>query len=207
MTSKGRLEVICGSMFSGKTEELMRRLRRAEYAKKKVLTIKHKIDNRKSYSCIVSHDGDSREACPITSCEEGLDALMDLVDPSVDVVGIDEIQFFPDGAISILKSFVDRGIRVIVAGLDTDFRGEPFGIVPYLMAIADSVTKLHAICMVCGEEANHTQRLVQDGTPARYDESTILVGGEECYEARCRECYRIDKQPLQESQAVSGNCC
>jgi len=193
-------------MFSGKTEELMRRLRRAEYAKKKVLTIKHKIDNRKSYSCIVSHDGESREAYPITSCEEGLEALSNLADPGVNVIGIDEIQFFPDGAVSILKSFVDRGIRVIVAGLDTDFRGEPFGVVPYLMAIADSVTKLHAICMVCGEEANFTQRLVQGGRPAGYDESTILVGGQECYEARCRKCYRIEKQPHPISPAVSRKC-
>jgi len=196
MNTPGRLEVVCGSMFSGKTEELMRRLRRAEYAKKKVLTIKHKIDNRKSYSCIVTHNGESREASPVTSCEEGLDALLNLVDSTVDVIGIDEIQFFPEGTLPIIQGFVDQGKRVIVAGLDTDFRGEPFGIVPYLMAIADSVTKLHAICMVCGSEANHTQRLV-DGNPAAYHESTILVGGEECYEARCRACYRIDKQAHQ----------
>jgi len=193
MNTPGRLEVVCGSMFSGKTEEMIRRLRRAEYAKKKVLTIKHKIDNRKSYSCIVSHDGETREAYPITSCEEGLDALLNLADPSVDVIGIDEIQFFPEGTIAIIEQFIDMGKRVIVAGLDTDFRGEPFGIVPYLMAIADSVTKLHAICVVCGGEANHTQRLV-NGEPADYNERTILVGGEECYEARCRRCYRIEKQ-------------
>lgn len=192
----GCLEVVCGSMFSGKTEELMRRLRRAEYAKKTVLTIKHQIDNRKSYSCIVSHDGDSREAYPISSCEEGLSALLKLVDETIDVVGIDEIQFFPEGTVPVIHEFIGLGKRVIVAGLDTDFRGSPFGIVPDLMAIADSVTKLHAICMVCGDEANHTQRLV-DGIPARYDDSTILVGGEECYEARCRNCYKIDRHAFE----------
>ncbi|NGX57879.1 MAG: Thymidine kinase, partial [Chlamydiae bacterium] len=185
MKSRGRLEVVCGSMFSGKSEELMRRLRRAEYAKKKVLTIKHKIDNRTSYSCIVSHDGESREAYPISSCEEGLAALLDMVDSSIDVIGIDEIQFFPEGTVPIIQQFIDMGKCVIVAGLDTDFRGDPFGIIPSLMAISDNVLKLHAICMVCGDEANHTQRLV-NGEPARYDDNTILVGGEECYEARCR---------------------
>jgi len=197
MKAPGCLEVVCGSMFSGKTEELMRRLRRAEYAKKKVLTIKHKIDNRKSYACIVSHNGESREAFPITSCEEGMEALLKIADSTVDVIGIDEIQFFPEDAFHILQTFINQGKRVIVAGLDMDFRGEPFGIVPRLMAIADSVTKLHAICVVCGNEANHTQRLVENGRPASYDENTILVGGEECYEARCRACYRIEKQAHQ----------
>ncbi len=191
----GRLEVITGSMFSGKTEELMRRLRRAEYAKKKVLTIKHKIDNRKSYSCIVSHDGEKREALPITGCGEGLLALQELADASVNVIGIDEIQFFPEEAISILGAFVEQGKTVIVAGLDTDFRGEPFGIVPTLLALADSILKLHAICVVCGAEAFHTQRLV-NGRPAEPCEETILVGGQECYEARCRQCYLHHRQTV-----------
>ena len=190
---KGRLEVITGSMFSGKTEELMYRLRRAEFAKKKVITIKHEIDNRKSYSCIVSHDGGVREAFPIGSCEEGVKTLLTLIDPSVDVIGIDEIQFFPDQTVPIIQLLVDHGKRVILAGLDMDFRGEPFGIVPTLMAIADEVVKSRAICVVCGDEANFTQRLI-NGLPARFDDPTILVGGSECYEARCRGCYSIDKK-------------
>lgn len=188
----GKLEVICGSMFSGKTEELILRLRRAEYARKKVVTIKHQSDNRKSYSCIVSHDGDKREAYPLGNCEDSLRTLEKIVDGSVNVVGVDEIQFFPQGAIPVIQKMVDNGKRVIVAGLDMDFRGEPFGIVPSLMAIADTVVKLRAICMVCGEEANFSQRLI-DGRPARYDDPTILVGGEECYEPRCRQCFSIDK--------------
>ena len=186
----GKLEVVCGSMFSGKTEELMRRLRRAEYAKKTVLTIKHKIDNRKSYACIVSHNGVEREAQPISSCEEGMQALEQIIDKEFDVIGIDEIQFFPDNTVKIIQQLVAQGKRVIVAGLDLDFRGTPFTIVPTLMALADDVTKLHAICMVCGQEANHTQRLI-NGEPANYEDDTILVGGEECYEARCRACYKI----------------
>jgi len=189
----GKLEVVCGSMFSGKTEELIRRLRRAEFARKKVLTIKHEIDNRKSYSCIVSHDGGEREAYPVKTCEDGLRALESLLDRSVDVVGIDEIQFFPSDAVAIVQRMIDQGKRVVVAGLDLDYRCEPFGIVPDLMAIADEVTKLRAICMVCGDQANFTQRLI-DGEPARYNDKTILVGGEECYEPRCRNCYEIDKK-------------
>lgn len=187
---QGKLEVICGSMFSGKTEELMRRLRRAEYAKKKVLTIKHKIDDRVSYSCIVSHDGVKREAMPISSCEEGQKALVNLADPTIEVIGIDEIQFFPDDTVSVIKNLVKSGKRMIVAGLDMDFRGEPFGIVPQLMALADEVVKLRAICVVCGKDANISQRLI-NGEPASYDDSTILVGGTECYEPRCRNCYKI----------------
>lgn len=190
---RGKLEVVCGSMFSGKTEELMYRLRRAEYAKQKVLTIKHSIDNRKSFSCIVSHDGEKREAYPAGSCEESLRKLLTFVDSSVDVVGIDEIQFFPEAAIPLLLKWVDDGIRVIVAGLDMDFRGEPFGIVPKLMALSDSVHKLRAICLVCGEEANFSQRLI-DGQPAKSDDVTVLVGGQECYEPRCRECFVMEKK-------------
>lgn len=193
-TTSGKLEVICGSMFSGKSEELMYRLRRAEYAKKKVLTIKHEMDNRKSYSCIVSHGGNSREAYPLGSCEDSIKTLEQLVDPSIDVVGIDEIQFFPEKAIGVIHKWLDQGTRVIVAGLDLDFRGEPFGIVPTLLAMADEVSKLRAICTACGVEANFSQRLI-NGSPARYDDETILVGGEECYEPRCRTCFAIDRRP------------
>jgi len=189
-TFPGKLEVICGSMFSGKTEELLLRLRRAEYAKKNVITIKHEIDNRKSFSCIVSHNGVQREAYPVGSCEDGLQALTDFVDDTVDVIGIDEIQFFPSDVISIVLKMVDEGKRVIVAGLDLDFRREPFSVVPALMALADEVMKLRAICVVCGNDANFTQRLI-NGEPANYDDPTILVGGEECYEARCRQCHKM----------------
>jgi len=191
-TFSGKLEVICGSMFSGKTEELMLRLRRAEYAKKNVMTIKHEIDNRKSYSCIVSHNGVERTAQPIDPCENGLNTLKQCINLDVDVIGIDEIQFFPDDIVPIILNMVEKGKRVLVAGLDMDFRSEPFGIVPVLMSLADEVTKLRAICVVCGNDANFTQRLI-DGRPANYDDPTILVGGQECYEARCRQCYRIDR--------------
>jgi thymidine kinase len=194
--NSGKLEVICGSMFSGKSEELMYRLRRAEYAKKKVLTIKHEIDNRKSYSCIVSHSGGRREAYPIGNCEESLRTLQRLTDTSVEVVGIDEIQFFPKKTIDIIQYWLDEGIRVILAGLDLNFRGEPFGIVPDLLAMADEIIKLRAICMVCGNEANFSQRLI-NGSPASYDDETILVGGEECYEPRCRPCFVMSKRAVQ----------
>lgn len=203
----GKLEVVCGSMFSGKTEELMYRLRRAEYAKKKVVTIKHQIDNRKSFACIVSHNGAEREAYPVGSCEESLKTLVALADPSVDIVGIDEIQFFPQETIPVIRALVKVGKRVIVAGLDMDFRGEPFGIVPQLMALADDVAKLRAICMVCGDEANFSQRLI-NGEPAPFDDATILVGGEECYEPRCRSCYAVGKSAAEKLQEQhQGACC
>lgn len=180
-------------MFSGKTEELVRRLRRSEFANKNVLTIKHKIDTRKSHSCIVSHNGVEREAFPISSCEEGIESLKKVVNQNFDVIGIDEIQFFPRDIIEIIEELVANGKRVIVAGLDLDFRAEPFGIVPELMALADDVLKLHAICLVCGDEANFTQRLI-NGQPAKYEDQQILVGADECYEARCRSCFKIDKK-------------
>jgi thymidine kinase len=190
---KGKLEVICGSMFSGKSEELLYRLRRAEYAKKKVLTVKPAIDIRKSVSCIVCHSGGQREAMPIGSCSESPRKILGLVDASIDVVGIDEVQFFPLEIIPVICSLLEQGKRVISAGLDLDFRGEPFGVMPSLLALADEVVKLRAICMGCGDEANFSQRLI-NGLPARYDDPTILVGGEECYEARCRECFEIDRK-------------
>jgi thymidine kinase len=189
----GKLEVICGTMFSGKSEELMYRLRRAEYAKKKVLTIKPEIDTRNSLTCIVSHDGSRREAYPIGGCNDSMNAIMHLADETVDVIGIDEIQFFPEQTIDVISELVSRRKRVIVAGLDMDFRGEPFGIVPHLMAIAEEVHKLQAICMVCGDEANFPQRLI-NGRPAKYDDPVIMVGGSECYEPRCRRCFVIEKQ-------------
>lgn len=191
--TKGKLEIVCGSMFSGKSEELLYRLRRAEFAKKKVLTIKPAIDTRKSVTCIVCHSGSHREAAPVGNCDDSLNVIMRMADASVDVVGIDEVQFFPHKMISLICTLLNQGKRVIAAGLDLDFRGEPFGIMPSLLALADEVSKLRAICVCCGNEANFSQRLI-DGCPAKHDDPIILVGGEECYEARCRQCFEIDRQ-------------
>jgi thymidine kinase len=192
--NKGRLEVVCGSMFSGKTEELMRRLRRAELAKQSVLTIKHYIDKRKSHTCLVSHDGRERDAFPLGETATGIEKIIELANRNISVIGIDEIQFFPIEIVEIVRTLVEQGKRVIAAGLDLDFKGEPFGIMPALMALADDVTKFHAICSLCGKEAMHTQRLV-NGQPAKYDDPLILIGASECYEARCRNCFSIDKTP------------
>ena len=191
---KGKLEVICGSMFSGKTEELMRRLKRAEYAKQNVLPIKHHIDKRKSHTYIVSHDGRERAAFPIDDQSVSVEKIFELANKNIDVVGVDEIQFFPNKIVDIIYQLVDQGKYVIVAGLDLDFRGEPFGIMPILMALADEVTKLKAICVLCARDAHHSQRII-NGEPAGYDDPIIMVGAEECYEARCRECFKIDKKP------------
>lgn len=191
---KGRLEVVCGSMFSGKTEELMRRLKRAEYAKLHVITIKHHIDKRKNQeaTCIISHEGRERFAFAVGHHTVSLEKILELADQKIDVIGIDEVQFFSPEIISIICRLIDAGKRVIVAGLDLDFRGEPFGIMPLLMSIADEVVKLKAICVQCGADAYYTQRLI-DGQPARYDDPVILVGAEEFYEARCRDCFKIDR--------------
>lgn len=191
---QGSLEVICGSMFSGKTEELMRRLRRAEYAKQNVLTIKHHIDTRSQNQCIISHDGQERNAFPIDNTPKGLEKILSLAHENIHLIGIDEVQFFPSTIIEVIQELIARGKRVVVAGLDLDFRGEPFGITPILLAIADTITKLTAICMQCGHEAHFTQRIV-NGKPARYDEPIILIGASESYEARCRKCFTIDKKP------------
>ena len=194
---KGRLEVVCGSMFSGKTEELLRRLNRAEFAKQNVLTIKHSIDKRKKMTAltnIYSHTGKERAAFVIEGSIDGVNKILELAGKDVDVVGLDELHFFPESIIDVICKLVDGGKRVITAGLDLDFRGEPFGVVPMLMAIADEVVKFKAICVVCGKDAHHTQRLV-NGQPAKYSDPIILVGAEECYEARCRDCFKIDQKP------------
>jgi thymidine kinase len=195
LLQKGRLEVICGSMFSGKTEELMRRLKRSEYAKSRVLAIKHHIDQRKNYSCvgsIMSHDGRERVAFPIEGTDTGIEKILELAAKDVHVIGIDEIQFFPRKIIEIIFALVNEGKRVIAAGLDLDFRGEPFAIVPELLCLADQVTKLKAICELCGQDAHHSQRLI-NGIPARYHDPIILVGAQECYQARCRNCFIIER--------------
>lgn len=190
---KGTLEVICGPMFSGKSEELMRRLRRAKIAKQQVMTFKPSIDNRHSIEHVVSHDGNKLYAQAIEG--ENPATILDIVELNkVTVIGLDEVQFFSKEIIAVICTLIEKGKRVIVAGLDLDFRGAPFGIVPILLAIADKITKLNAICCVCGKDANFTQRLV-NGSPALHDDPIILVGAQEAYQARCRGCFSIDKAP------------
>jgi len=182
----GSLEVVCGSMFCGKTEELIRRLRRATIAKQKVQVFKPAIDQRYSDLQVKSHAGMAYDAIPITAAKEILSHL----ESDTTVVGIDEIQFLDAEIIPIVAYLADKGIRVIAAGLDLDFRGEPFGSMPILMAKAERVDKLQAICMVCGEYACRTQRLV-NGKPARYDDPIVIVGAAELYEARCRKHHEV----------------
>ncbi|MEW5870236.1 MAG: thymidine kinase [Chloroflexota bacterium] len=185
----GSLEVITGSMFCGKTDELIRRLRRATIARQKVQVFKPAIDNRYAVEKVKSHAGSEFAALPVQSASEVLQRL----DPETTVVAIDEAQFFDEDIIAITQHLADRGLRVIVAGLDTDFRGEPFGPMPTLMAKAEVVDKLHAICMVCGEAASRTQRLV-NGRPARYHDPVVIVGAAEMYEARCRQHHQVPRE-------------
>jgi thymidine kinase len=185
--SRGRVELICGSMFSGKTEELIRRLRRAVIARQKVQVFKPLIDDRYHEKRVTSHNGLDFDARPVRFAGE----ILDLVDPGTTVIAIDEVQFFEADIIDICENLADQGKRVICAGLDTDFRGVPFGPMPDLMARAEEVDKLHAICVICGEEASRTQRLI-DGQPAAYDDPVVLVGAAEVYEARCRQCHAVN---------------
>ena len=183
---RGHIELICGSMFSGKTEELIRRLRRAEIAKQRVQVFSHRLDTRYGESKVASHNGLDYRAIPVQTAEQILEKL----DPLATVVAIDEAQFFDWKVAEVANQLADHGVRVIVAGLDTDFRGEPFGPMPLLIAQAEHVDKLSAICVVCGEPASRTQRLI-NGKPARYDDPVILVGASEVYEARCRHCHQV----------------
>ena len=178
----GSIEVITGSMFCGKTDELIRRLRRATIARQIVQVYKPVIDDRYTVEKVTSHAGSAFDAIPIMDARVIPARLPD----NTTVVAIDEAQFFSSEIIDISQELADQGLRVIIAGLDTDFRGEPFGPIPELMAKAERVDKLHAICMICGEPASRTQRLV-DGRPAHYNEPVVVVGASEMYEARCRE--------------------
>ncbi len=184
--SRARVELICGSMFSGKTEEMIRRLRRAVIARQQVQAFKPAIDQRYHVEKVTSHNGLHFEAMPVARAADILDAI----DPNTNVVAIDEVQFFDNGIIEVVERLADAGTRVICAGLDMDFRGLPFGPMPALLARAEHVDKLHAICVVCGEEASRTQRLIE-GRPAAFDDPTVLVGASEVYEARCRECHEV----------------
>lgn len=191
----GRVEVICGSMFSGKTEELIRRVRRAMIARQHVQVFKPAIDTRYSIQRVTSHNGQDFEAHAVATASDVLRQL----EAETTVVAIDEAQFFDAEIEYVVEVLAARGIRVIVAGLDTDFRGEPFGSMPVLLCRADEVQKLHAICMVCAEDASRTQRLV-NGEPARYDDPIILVGASEAYEARCREHHYVPGHPRLEKE-------
>jgi len=187
--SGGWIEVVCGSMFSGKTEELIRRIRRARIAKQKVQVFKPALDQRYHAEQVASHNGLQWQAIPVGNAREILDQL----DPETTVAAVDEAQFFDWELSKVCNELANGGVRVILAGLDMDFRGEPFGPMPLLMAECEEVTKLQAICVVCGAPASRTQRLI-DGRPAAYDDPVILVGGSESYEARCRHCHQVPRK-------------
>jgi thymidine kinase len=183
----GWIEVVCGVMFSGKSEELMRRVRRAILAKKKCQVFKSHLDERYGgLGTIGSHDGGRVQAEPVSTSVE----LAERIRKDTEVVAIDEVQFLDDGVVDVVNELADRGVRVIVAGTDMDFRGDPFGPIPKLLAIAEEISKLHAICVRCGHLATRNQRLI-DGEPAPAEGPTIQVGGLESYEARCRSCHEV----------------
>jgi thymidine kinase len=177
-------------MFSGKSEELIRRLRRAVIAKKVVQVFKPSIDNRYSLDQVRSHSGAGFDAIPVRTSAD----IFELIQPDTKVVGIDEAQFFDPGIARVASALSDRGMRVICAGLDLDFRGEPFGPMPLLLTLAERVDKLTAICVVSGEPATRTQRLI-DGRPASYNDPIILVGASDSYEARARQYHEVPGKP------------
>jgi thymidine kinase len=195
MKQSGWIELICGSMFSGKSEELIRRVRRADFAKQNIKVFKPQIDNRYSKEEIVSHNGTAFRAQPISDAKE----IIHYIDADVDVIAIDEVQFFSDDIVDIVQMLANSGYRVIVAGLDQDFRGEPFGPMPKLLSIAELVTKLQAVCAVCGSPASRTQRLI-NGEPASYNDPVILVGAAESYEPRCRHHHIVPGAPNSHKQ-------
>ena len=189
----GSLTVITGSMFSGKTEELIRRARRALYARRSVQVFKHALDTRSEVTEIRSHSGVPHEAVAVATSDE----LLEKVEETTDVVAVEEAQFFDEGIVETCRRLADSGYDVISTGLDMDFRGKPFGPMPALMAEADEVVKLRAICAHCGRDASRSQRLI-DGRPAPVSAPTILVGAEESYEARCRHCHEVPEGVFQE---------
>jgi len=189
ITRSGYVEVISGSMFSGKTEELLRRLRRAEIAGQDVAAFKPAVDDRYGESTIGSHNGREWEATVVDNEDDGPREILDRHDGEA-VVAVDEANFFSAELVAVCQALADRGVRVVVSGTDQTFRGEPFDPLPRLMAIAEYVDKFRAICSVCGEPATRNQRLIE-GEPAHVDDPTILVGAEESYEARCRDCHTL----------------
>jgi thymidine kinase len=184
---QGWIEVITGVMFSGKSEELIRRVRRALIARRRVQVFKSALDDRyHGIFHVSSHDGTGVDAVAVRSSSE----VAEQVHPHTQVIAIDEIQFLDDGIVDVISALADRGARVIVAGIDMDFRAEPFGPMPRILAVAEAVDKLHAICMTCGASATRNQRLV-NGQPAPYEGPVVQVGGHESYEARCRRCHEV----------------
>ena len=194
LSSHAGLEVVVGSMFSGKSEELIRRVKRSVIARRQVQVFKPLIDDRFGLEVVRSHDGDSFVALPVRASDE----IPSLLAPETSVVAIDEVQFFDPGIVDVARALVQSGKRVICAGLDLDFRGEPFGPVPALLALAERVDKLEAICVVCGEPGTRTQRIV-NGIPADYDDPIIVVGAQETYEARCRLCHDVPRRARSET--------
>ena len=188
-SSDGWIEVICGSMFAGKTEELIRRITRIKYAKKEIIVFKPSIDDRYEKLEVVSHSQRKVKSVVVKDSKDIQEYIAGL-EKIPYAIAIDEAQFFDRGLINILEDLANKGTRVIVAGLDLDFRGEPFGIMPEILARAEYVTKLHAICQVCGDLATRTQRII-DGKPAYYEDEIILVSAKEKYEARCRHCHEV----------------
>jgi thymidine kinase len=187
----GRIEVVAGCMFSGKSEELIRRLKRSQIARQKVIALKSSLDDRYGLDTIASHSGIRLESALVSSSS---DVLRIAEDKQIEVVGIDEVQWFDSGIVDVAEYLAGKGVRVILAGLDQDFRGEPFGPMPELLALAEEVTKLTAVCMVCGRPATRTQRIV-NGRPAQYDDPVVMVGAAESYEARCREHHVVPGRP------------
>jgi thymidine kinase len=184
----GWVEMVCGSMFSGKSEELIRRIKRTQFAKQNAITFKPSIDNRYSNVDVVSHSGNIVRAIAVEKSED----IYNHLTKEIDVVAIDEVQFFDDNIVNVVQTLADQGMRVIVAGLDQDFTGRPFSCVPNLLAIAEHITKLQAVCAICAEPASRTQRLI-DGEPASIHDPIILVGALESYEPRCRHCHEVRK--------------
>lgn len=187
----GWIEVITGPMFAGKTEELIRRVKRLEFAKQNVIVFKPSIDNRYAAEEVVSHNHNRTKSINIRSSKE----IIEHVSDDTDVIAIDEIQFLDEEAVEICEYLADHGKRVIVSGLDRDFRGEPFSFMPKLLSIAEDVTKLTAICVICHTPATRTQRII-DGKPANYTDPIILVGALDSYEARCRHCHQVPGKPI-----------
>lgn len=188
---EGWIEVICGCMFAGKTEELIRRINVLSYARKNILVFKPKIDDRYSTTEIASHAGSKVPCIVISEAKE----ILNHVNYDTDVVAIDEVQFFDEDVVDISEYLADSGLRVMVAGLDKDFRGEPFGVLPDLLTRAEFVTKLTAVCAKCGAPATRTQRII-NGKPASFNDPIVLVGAKEAYEPRCRHCHEIVEKPI-----------
>lgn len=187
---EGWIEVITGPMFAGKTEELIRRVKRLEYARQNIIVFKPTIDNRYAEGEVVSHNNNRTKSINVSKASD----IMKHVEDSTEVVAIDEIQFLDEEVVGVCETLADRGVRVIASGLDRDFRGEPFSFMPKLLALAEDVTKLTAICVKCHTPATRTQRII-DGKPASYNDPIILVGASDSYEARCRHCHQVPNKP------------